>query len=200
MRILTIALLLGLLAAPVAADEWTTVERPGPFGRDRDKKYKEYDEKYGPSNWRLVWEVGETAFGREGVVMLYEDAYYFFLQRNTAVLKQLITEAKDVYDDAPSNVQSGLDYNKQETDRTHLQDISIRRVLIRLGKKFRGSELIQIRDTQGKHPLSMTLSPGRVPFHMPDLIKQPEGKGWWEPGTVESFYQSNRVLQVKKKP
>jgi hypothetical protein len=182
-----------------SAGEWTTIERPAPFGKDRDKRYREYDERYGAGNWRLVWEIAGNAVGRDGVVMLYEDAYYVFLQKNPGVLKQLITEASDVYDDAPSNVQSGFDYAKQETDRTHLQDISIRRCVLRLGQKFQGRELIQIRDTQGKHPLSLTLSPGQVPFHLPELIKQPEQKGWWKPGSVESFYQSNRVLQVKGK-
>ncbi len=96
-------------------------------------------------------------------------------------------------------MNSGLDYTKQETKRTHIQDIAIRRSLIRLGKWFEGSELIRIRQEKGNHPLSMTLSPGRVPFHSPLLIIDPEIKGWWDSGTVESFYQSNRYLQVLKK-
>jgi hypothetical protein len=35
---------------------------------------------------------------------------------------------------------------------------------------------------------------------MPELIKQPEATGWWKPKTVESFYQSNRVLQARNAP
>lgn len=177
---------------------WTTIERPPPFGADRDKRYQEYDARYGKGNWRLVWDIGGNSVGRDGVVMLYEDAYYEFFRKNPDVLEHLLRDASDVYDDAPSNVQSGFDYAKQETDRTHLQDISIRRCVLRLGRKFAGKSLVQIRDTQGSHPLSVTLSPGQVPFHMPALIKQPEATGWWKPGSTESFYQSNRVLQVKK--
>lgn len=185
--------------APAGGEtRWTTIERPSQFGKDRDKRYREYDEKYGKGNWRLVWEVGGSAIDRDGIVMLYEDAYYFFFKSHPDALERLLKDASDVYDDAPSNVTSGLDYDKQETDRTHLQDISIRRVVIRLGRAFTGKQLVQIRDTQGSHPLSVTLSPGQVPFHMPELIKQPEATGWWKPGTVESFYQSNRVLQVKR--
>jgi hypothetical protein len=44
----------------------------------------------------------------------------------------------------------------------------------------------------------MILSPGRVPFHRPDLIEKPELNGWWEKSSVESFYQSNRLLQKRK--
>jgi len=34
---------------------------------------------------------------------------------------------------------------------------------------------------------------------MKELIKKPELTGWWKPGSIESFYQSNKILQVKKK-
>jgi hypothetical protein len=132
------------------------------------------------------------------VVMLYEDAYLAHLQANQDQLLILVNGACDVYDDAPSNVTSGLDYQAQETSRTHLQDIAIRRCLVRLGHWFQGSELIRIRDDQGDHPLSLKLSPGRVLFHRPDLIILPELIGWWESGSVESFYQSNKQLQVRQ--
>lgn len=179
-------------------EEWITVERPGYLGKHRDEKYQEWDEKYGKGNWRLVWKVGETFVDFLGVCALYEDAYFEFLRNNSDILSQLITEASNVYDDEPSNVESGLDYTKQETPRTHIQDIAIRRSLIRLGLWFRGKELIRIRQEKGRHPLSITLSPDQVPFHRPDLIEKPELERWWHLGTVESFYQSNRVLQVKR--
>jgi len=67
-----------------------------------------------------------------------------------------------------------------------------------MGLWFKGKELIQIRQEKGTHSLSMILSPGRVLFHKPELIKKPEITGWWHPGTVESFYQSNRFLQARK--
>ena len=171
---------------------------PRPLARTVTSGIRSDHARYGKGNWRLVWDIGGNSVGRDGVVMLYEDAYYEFLRKNPDVLERLLRDASDVYDDAPSNVQSGFDYAKQETDRTHLQDISIRRCVLRLGRKFAGKSLVQIRDTQGSHPLSVTLSPGQVPFHMPALIKQPEATGWWKPGSTESFYQSNRILQVKK--
>jgi len=176
---------------------WRTVERPGYQGKLRDTCFQEWDETFGKGNWRMVWKIRNQYVGRLGAYLLYEDAYFLFLQEHPDVLKQLITEARDVYDDEPSNVNSGLDYMKQETKRTHLQDIAIRRSLVRMGLWFKGTELIRIRQEMGPHPLSMILGPGKIPFHRPDLIEKPELLGWWDPGTVEAFYQSGKVLQVR---
>ncbi len=177
---------------------WEVVDRPGYFGKHRNERHSEYSRRYGEGNWRIVWKIGKTYVDLLGACTLYEDAYFVFLQKRQDVLVQLIDEASDVYDDAPSNVKSGFDYNKQETERTHIQDIAIRRSLIRMGLWFRGRQLMQIRHSQGTHPLSMSLSPGKVPFHKYELIIQPELGGWWDPATVESFYQSNKFLQAKR--
>lgn len=179
-------------------NKWKTIKRPGYSGKHRDKLYKQYNKLYGKNNWRIAWVVNKKIFTREEIILLYEDVYYNFLKKHSKVLQQLVKEARDVYDDSPSNINSKLDYTKQETGRTHYQDIVIRRCVVRLGLKFRGKKLIQIRDYKGKYPLSLKLSPGRISFHMPELIKKPELTGWWQPGSIESFYQSNKVLQVKK--
>lgn len=182
-------------------DKWITIERPGYLGQHREEKFKEWkewDEKYGKGNWRLVWKVGKIYVDFLGVCALYEDAYYQFLRRRSDILKWLLKEASNVYDDEESNVESGFDYTKQETCRTHIQDIAIRRAILRMGLWFKGKKLIRIRQEKGTHLLSVILSPGRVPFHKPKLIEQPELTGWWHRQTVESFYQTNRVLQIKK--
>lgn len=179
-------------------EEWIIVERPGYLGGSKLEKIRIWDEKYGKNNWRLVWKIGFDFFDFLGACALYEDAYFFYFKKRGDILLTLISEACDVYDDMPSNVNSGLDYTKQETERTHIQDIAIRRSLVRLCAYFRGDKLIQIRDRKGEHPLSMDLSPGRVPFHIPAIIEKPELRGWWEWRTVESFYQSNKYLQIKK--
>lgn len=177
--------------------DWQNAQRPGYLGKHRDDRYQEWTRRFGEWNWRLVWQIGDNYFEVEAAIALYEDAYFRFLDDNQAVLEQLVGEAGDVYDDSVTNVECGLSYFPQETNRTHLQDVAIRRSLVRLGRWFQGSNLIQIRDHQGSHSLSLTLSPGRVPFHRPDLIIGPELEGWWQPGSVESFYQSNRWLQVR---
>ena len=179
--------------------QWVNVCNPGYFGAGRDKKYREYDVIYGEGNWRIAWRAGSSTVDFLGACALYEEAYVCFFQKNPAVLYHLIYFARDVYDDAETNVLSGMDYTIQETSRTHIQDIAIRRAVAVLGKKFQGLMLIQIRDHEGKHQLSKTLSPGRVPFHKPQLIlpAPPERrKPWWQPGSVEDFYQNNKVLQA----
>ncbi len=178
--------------------EWTTVERPGYLGKHRDEKIKEWNEKYGADNWRLAWKIGKVFVDQFGAYALYEDAYFEFLKNHPIILHELVCGASNVYDDKPSNVNSGFDYNRQETSRTHLQDIAIRRSLVRLRRWFKGNQLIQIRQDKGMHPLSIILSPGKVPFHKPELIEKPELEGWWNLETIESFYQSNKFLQVKK--
>jgi len=179
-------------------EEWRDIGRPGPLGKRRDEKFQEWDNMYGQDNWRLMWKVGDRYVDFNGACELYEEAYYRFLNSNPEVVQQLIQDAANVYDDNPSNIESGFDYNKQETVRTHLQDIAIRCALKRLGVWFQGKKLIQIRHDRGEHELSMTLSPGKVPFHMPDIFDSSELEGWWDPGSVESLYQSFRVLQVKR--
>lgn len=183
--------------------EWKTIGRPGYFGKYRNKKYREWDERYGKGNWRVAWLIGETHADYLGACALYEDAYFIFMVANPDVTERLVREASDVYDDAPSNVHSRFDYARQETDRTHVQDIAIRRSLLRMGIWFRGDKLIQIRDSVGTHPLSMTLSPGQVPFHRPDLVvpapeERPVHEGWFGEVSVEAFYQNNKFLQAKE--
>ena len=178
----------------------TIKDRPGYLGGRKAEKYQEWNNLYGQGNWRLAWKwENDKYLDFVQACKIYEEAYYIFLKNNPKILTDLISSASDVYDDNPSNVNSKKDYLIQETAHTHIQDIAIRISLERLGKNFQGNELIQIRDKKGTHPLSITLSPGRVPFHRQDLIVTPHLEGWWEDNSVETFYQSNRFLQVRTK-
>lgn len=187
-------------------DAWRVIGRPGYLGRYRDARYAEWDAKYGQGNWRLAWKIGETFADYLGACALYEDAYFAFMTADPGTVATLVAEARDVFDDAPTNVGSRFDYRAQETGRTHVQDIAIRRCLLRMGIWFRGTELLQIRDRAGSHPLSMTLSPGKVPFHRPDLMEtppwdpeaRPQHERWYDLGSTEAFYQFNRFLQAKE--
>lgn len=185
------------------AKTWETIERPGYSGARRDARLKAWDETYGKGNWRIVWKIGDQFVDYLGACALYEDAYFAFMTgTHPEVTSKLVAAASNIYDDAPSNVDSGFDYTKQETNRTHIQDIAIRRVLLRAGLWFRGPELIQIRHSVGKHPLSMTLSPGKIPFHRPDLLEpaydRPNHERWYDDSSVEDFYQRNKYLQVRR--
>lgn len=160
------------------------------------QQFAKWTDEFGPNQWRLVWRVKDFYTDYLGACALYEDAYFEFFQTHPGVLKELVSVASEVYDDRPSNIDAGFDYRSQETERTHIQDIAIRRSLVRHGVWFKGKRPIRIRQEKGFHPLSVTLSPGNVPFHRPELIEKPQLVGWWKSDSVEAFYQSGRYLQV----
>lgn len=181
--------------------KWKPIERPGPFGSKRDDQFKEWDEIYGKGNWQIAYKVGDAFLDFLEACKVYEDAYFEFLSANPGITKLLIDSAWNVYDDEETNVDSDFNYSKQETKRTHIQDIAIRNALKRLGVWFRGNGLIQIRHIQGNHPLSLLLSPGAVPFHEPKLIEPPiesEKKPWYMENSVEDWYQRAKYLMIKE--
>ncbi len=182
-------------------DKWKPTERPGPFGGKRDSRFDELDERYGKGNWRIAYKIGNKFLNFEEARKVYEDAYYEFLRSNLGITKLLIDSAWNVYDDEETNVDSGFDYSRQETKRTHIQDIAIRNALRRMGIRFKGNELIQIRHEQGDHPLSLLLSPGAVPFHKPDLLEPPmenAEKPWYKKNSVEDWYQRAKYIMILK--
>jgi len=180
-----------------AMERWINTGRPGFFGKRRDEVIAGFNAQHGPGNWQLGWtmENGPVLSFQEAV-LVYEQAYYRFLTSGN-ILERLTTEAIDVYDNSLTNSSSGLNYNSQESILTHLQDIALRRCIMRFGVRFRGQEPIQIRGSKGTHDLSRTLSPGQVPFHRPELIHQPALPGWWQGGSIEDWYQSGKILLVR---
>lgn len=180
---------------------WTTAGRPGHLGSRRAEVVRRWDRRYGPDGWRLRWRVGDVLHPQEAALSLYEDAYYHLLAADGAVLARRVARtARDVYDHAEDDVVSGLDYAVQRAVSAHLQDIAVRRVLVRLGLWFRGERLLRLRKADGADDsLGALLDSGRVPFHRPDLVARPLLQGWWNPLSVECFYQSNKVLQHRKR-
>ena len=185
--------------------QWVTIERPGYFGKNRDDLIDRWNKEYGNENWKLAWQLGSRVIERKEALQVYEDSYYEFLKKNKDIMEWLINTASDVYDNALTNVMSGLNYDIQETQNTHLQDISVRRSVLRLGKCFNGERLIEIRSRNAE---GWKLVPCNIPFHLPELIltgeiKDYSGKnGWWDrlgiPNSLEKWYQQNKLLQVKK--
>ncbi|MBP9864095.1 hypothetical protein KBC54_01430 [Patescibacteria group bacterium] len=190
------------------ATDWNDEGRPGYFGPKRDEILRGWDRQYGPGRWTLAWKIPVSSFFTDylGACAIYEDAYFMYLMTHLNVLNELVCRASNVYDVDPSDVQSGLDYRAQQHDRTHVQDIAIRRALTRLGMWFFGRELIQIRyhkQIKGKSqvdPLSIALNPGSIPFHQPELLEKPFTlihDKWYDPKSVEAFYQFNKHLLVR---
>lgn len=178
--------------------DWQRMDRPSYFGKHRDEIEQNYNYKYGKANWKIVWDLPDGLSSFDRAIQLYEDAYYDYLKTNKKLLDSLCNEASEVYDNAVSNVDCGESYHAQENNSNHYQDISVRKSVFRLGRKFNGTKLIQIRHNSSS-PIGQTLSPGRVPFHLPHYVIQPVKTGWWKPRTVEEFWQSGKVLIVARK-
>jgi len=163
------------------------------FGMQRDKIHEGFNQTFGEKCWDIKWFIDNKIISQLDAIQHYEDGYLHFLTKNKDVLDWLISTASEVYDIAPSNIKSGLDYRIQECNATHLQDIAVRRVLARLGQEFQGDHPIQIRDHNSK---GYILNPGKVPFHKPESILERDIKSWWDKYSVEDFYQSNKALLV----
>ena len=181
--------------------DWETVERPGYLGKQRDAVEASWNERFGQGNWKIVYQWGRIVVPRMVGIQLYEDGYYEFFRDERGTLDWLLSKASDVYDTAPTNVEAGLDYERQETQNNHIHDVAIRRAVLRLGREFRGDHLVHVRWVGSE---GYRVNPGVVPFHLPEMIvpgeiKDHGGKGiWWYANTIEDFYQRNKVLQVKR--
>ena len=176
---------------------WTPGYRPGFFGARRAQIEGKLDEKVGSDNWTLAWKVGDQFLTYPAAVQFYEDAYVCDLGRRSDLLDFVCSHC-DVYDNAVTNVECGLDYLHEENRRArsnHIQDIAIRRAVLRLGRRFNpAGELLEVRGRKSK---GASMSPGVVPFHRPDLIPQPEMKpDWAQPGSVEAFWQSAKHVMI----
>ena len=143
-----------------------------------------------------MWRWNNEAIPFITACQLYEDGYYADSCKREGLWRELVSTAKDVYDHHESNTLSGLDYLIQEGGATHLQDIAIRRVVLRKGWNFEGKTLVQIRSHA--EYWGANLSPGRVPFHLPELIVSPHLESWWNHNSIEDFWQSNKILQIRE--
>jgi len=177
-------------------DDWAILGRPGFAGKQKIQKRKELLDKFGESNWKIAHLYEDNLLSREEALIHFENSYQKFFEDNPEILEWLLQTATDIYDNQESNVNSGMDYSIQETEDAHLHDIAIRRVLQKMGKAFQGKSFLQIR---GENSDGFILSTGQVPFYEPKLIQRKQLKGWWGKNSIESYWQSNKVLSVKTK-
>jgi hypothetical protein len=177
---------------------WVNVARPGYFGRRRDQKIAQFNARYGMDNWCIAHVVEDVSYDfLEACQLFYEESYYFYLKDRPDDL-DFICSFGECIDNAPSNIQAGCDYTHQEAFSCHIQDIAVRNVLRRLGRKFEATrqEILVIRSSDSN---GFQFGPGNVPFYDPKLITQPEiVPGWANSKSVEAFWQSNKTLLVKQ--
>jgi len=187
-------------------NDWQIVDNnsTGFLGHNRNEAWRERDRLYGHGEWQMGWLVEGNLLEYPEICQLYGDAYIKYFEMRPELLEQLCFAASDVFDDDPINVESGTDYNKRGDVKTHIGDTAIRRAVQHFGREFQGNKLLQIHDREGKHPLSLALSPGQVPFHRPEFLSAPDNlvelhqNCWWLWGSVEDFYQRAKRLCIKK--
>ena len=182
------------------SDDHVIVQRVGYLGSKRGEFVERMNKLYGEGAWTIGYVLDGKALTRDAALELYERSYEIFLRNNPSITHRLVNEAREIYDTAPSNVESGLDYHKQEDVRSHLQDIAIRRAMKNMGLSFEGDKLMQVREADSDFP---ELSPGKVPFVLPkDKIIFPiEYKAdWIQPGSVEDFWQNNKFVFATRTP
>jgi len=191
---------------------WLFEDRPGFFGKNRDNIIAGYNEKYGKDGWQLAWMPSKYLHRAyvpydfiNACKAFYEQSYYIYMRSLPFEILDELCRYGECYDNAITNVKSRLDYTIQEAYSTHIQDIAVRNVMAALGRKFMtgGAPLLQIRGSKvsigGTCSLGTLLSPANVPFYDPDMIIQPSKcPDWANEGSVEDFWQSNKILQVWK--
>src|ERR1700722_7735834 len=182
---------------PIPFDPALILDRPGYFGKRRREREADYDAQHGPGRWQECWQVGAWILSFEEAVTLYDDAYFEHLDgqgHGRPNLLAWVCSFRKCYDSDPCNITSGVTHDPHATPR-HLQDVSVRRALVRLGRWFTGMELLHIR---GPESNGHCLMPGNVPFHRPEWIL-PAGVGgptreWMREGSVEHFWQANKII------
>ena len=173
---------------------WRTIGRPHYFGRNRDRRRRAYNQRYGSDGWRIRHLLCGQVVELPEAARHCADAYAAYLESHGDVLEWLCTAAADVYQTARSNRQSGLDYTLQETKMEHVYDIAVRNALAQLGRRFAGEKLVHLG---GQRELEAPLNPGVVPFHRPEWIAQPALELWWRPDSIACYWESNKVLQIR---
>jgi hypothetical protein len=181
---------------PLPAQDWVTVARCGTWKDARIRRV--FDERAGEGGWRMGYSWGPHLLDVRSGIELYEDGYTRVLESAShAELRAWVLGHRDIYDTAPSNTASFLDYSVQEVEGAgqHWQDIAVRRSLRRLGLWFQGQELLEIR---GKESSGYRLNPGQLPFHAPHRIAAPSRGGWWREGSIEDFSVRNFAVQMRR--
>lgn len=177
---------------------FSVINRVGRIGRSRLKMIDRNNALYGEGNWSFAFIYQGRLITQQEALQLYEDSYSRKLAVSPDLVRRMVFEASEVYDFSIENINSGLDYNLQEGPETHIQDIAVRRVLAQKGVQLKGGKPLQIR---GLNSDLHELNPGLVPFVDPDaVLDKPRiyQATWIEPGSVEDFWQNNRVLIVKQ--
>lgn len=172
--------------------------RPGYFGRKRDLIVANLNARYGEDGWELRWVTSTYPNGltfKDACIEFYEYSYESYFVEHPEEL-DIICAYGECIDNAMTNIQSGCDYEHQESYSTHIQDIAVRNVLFKFGREFEGpaDKILVIRSADSN---GYKFGPGNIPFWAPAMITQPPlCPKWANKWSVEEFWQSNKWIFV----
>ena len=158
---------------------WRVVERKiGRAGgvKQRTARQREWDQKYGESNWAVGYVIDGTFVPQEvALESIYNRSYEQHFAAHPEDLEELIRLAKRLRN-PHAEATTGVD----------LQVPAILVYLERHGLRLQGAEVVDIGSWKGKasHPISIRLSPLHIP-----VTGDPKT-------TLEQFWQERKCLAV----
>ena len=158
---------------------WRVVERKiGRAGgvKQRTARQREWDQKYGESNWAVGYVIDGTFVPQEvALESIYNRSYEQHFAAHPEDLEELILLAKSLRN-PHAEATTGVD----------LQVPAILVYLERHGLRLQGAEVVDIGSWKGKasHPISIRLSPLHIP-----VTGDPKT-------TLEQFWQERKCLAV----
>lgn len=153
----------------------------GNHKENRDKFISSVNKQVGKGNWYWCFKAGKRLYSWQWGMQLYEDAYYKFISSDISLVKELVSYS-NVFEINRHDVDSKADYKHQQHSADHVQDIAIRRCLIRLGVWFKGREILDLNSSKFNH--------SKITFHLPHLINDKKSK------TIQSWLDNNRMIVI----
>jgi hypothetical protein len=110
---------------------WIPVGVPGHAGENKPHWDRFLNQRFGDGCWRISFYVRGRIVSKAEAIREYEQSYRVYLHQRPELVRFLVTNCGNVYDDNPTNVHDH-DYEQPHTRLNHYQDISVRRVIAEL--------------------------------------------------------------------
>ena len=113
------------------AETWIAVGTPGFAGPAKARWQAVLDKRFGSDGWRIAYVVRGRIVPFAVAIVDYEASYRVYLRDRPALVRFLVEQCGNVYDDRVENVHD-LEYDQPHTAQNHYQDIAVRRVIAEL--------------------------------------------------------------------
>ncbi len=113
------------------AETWIPVGAPGFAGPAKARWRSVLDKRFGTDGWRIAYVIRGRIEPFAVAIAEYEASYRAYLRDRPALVRFLVEQCGNVYDDRVENVYD-LEYEQPHTAQNHYQDIAVRRVIAEL--------------------------------------------------------------------